>query len=61
MKNEIESVVIVTNPHGAVATMRFKNDKDDKIISSPNKDVLYTLVEQHVIRSTQWEPKRQIP
>ena len=59
MKNEIESVVIVSNPKGAVATMRFKDGKDDKIISSPSKDVLYTLVEQHVIRKTQWTPRHQ--
>lgn len=51
--NKLESIVIVDNPHGAVATIRFEDGKDDKLISSNSKtakgrETLYTLIEQHV-------------
>ncbi len=48
MKNKIESVVIVKGEHGSVATIRFKDGKDDKIISATSKPTLYVLIEQHV-------------
>lgn len=47
-KNKLESVVIVRNPHGAVATVRFENDRDDKIMSATNRPVLYNLVEKYI-------------
>lgn len=51
--SKLESVVIVKGEHGSVATIRFEDYKDDKIISSSNnsqksKETLYKLVEQHV-------------
>lgn len=46
--NKLESVVIVTNPHGAVATVRFEDPKDDKFISWTNKNVLYEIVEKYI-------------
>lgn len=33
--SKIESIVIVKNPHGWIATLRFDNFLDDKIISCP--------------------------
>lgn len=48
--NKLESVVIVTNPDGAVATIRYADGKDDKIISSTKKNVLYNLIEKHLKR-----------
>jgi hypothetical protein len=48
MKNKLESVVIVRNPHGAVATIRWADGKDDKIMSATNRPVLYNLVEKYV-------------
>lgn len=46
--NQLESAVIVTNEHGAVATIRFEDPKDDKIISANTKPTLYKLVEDHI-------------
>lgn len=51
--NKLESAVIVNNPKGSVATLRFADSKDDKIlsvtgVSEKNKNTLYTLVEKHV-------------
>ena len=46
--NKLESVVIVTNPDGAVATIRFTDGRDDRIISSTKKNALYNLVEKHL-------------
>lgn len=48
MKNTLESVVIVTNPDGAVATIRFSNPRDDKFISWTNKNTLYEIVEKYI-------------
>lgn len=48
MKNKIESIVIVTGEHGSVATLRFANSKDDIVISSSSKPLLYTLIEKKV-------------
>ncbi len=48
MKNKLESVVIVTNEHGSVASIRFEDRKDDKDISWTNKNTLYELVEKHI-------------
>lgn len=50
MSNKIESVVIVTNKYGKVASLRFADSKDDREISSSNAKVLYSLIEQHVKR-----------
>lgn len=47
MKNKLDSVVIVTNQFGKVATIRFQDDKDDRIISS-SESVIYTLVEKYI-------------
>lgn len=46
-----ESVVIVRNKYGAVATLRYKNPRLDKIISSPSdkKGGIYNAVEAHVL------------
>lgn len=46
--NKLESVVIVTNPSGAVATIRFEDGRDDKMISSIKKNVLYNLIEKYI-------------
>ena len=51
--NKLDSVVIVTNDFGAVATIRFEDFKDDKIlsvtgVSEKSKNTLYTLIEKHV-------------
>lgn len=48
MKNRVESVVIATNEYGSVASIRFNDSKDDRDISSPNKQVLYGLIEKHI-------------
>ena len=48
MKNKLESAVIVTNKYASIATIRFTNKEDDKIISSTTKPVLYSLVEKHI-------------
>lgn len=51
-KREIpESVVIVRNKYGAVATLRYKNPRFDKIISSPSpkKNAIHRAVEAHVL------------
>ena len=48
MNNKIESVVIVTNEHGSIASLRFTNSKDDRDISSPSKSSIYTLIERHI-------------
>lgn len=48
MKAELQSVVIVMNGFGSVATIRFNDYKQDRIISSTSKSVLYTLIERHV-------------
>lgn len=45
---ELESIVIVKNDFGSVATIRFNEPLKDKIISSTSKPILYKLVEQHV-------------
>lgn len=47
---KLESIVIVKNKYGSVATVRFSEPMQDRIISSNNKKVLYTLVEKHVKR-----------
>ncbi len=49
MSNKLESIVIVKNEHGAVATVRFEDGKDDRLISANSKQTLYVLVEQHVL------------
>lgn len=51
--NKLESVVIVRGAVGSVATIRFEDGKDDRLISSSSnspksKETLYTLIEQHV-------------
>lgn len=51
--SKLESVVIVHNPLGSVATIRFSNYKNDKILSVTGrtekaKNTLYALIEQHV-------------
>lgn len=48
--NKLESVVIVRNDVGSVATIRFENSDDDKIFSSNSRRVLYEMVEQYVAR-----------
>lgn len=46
-----ESIVIVRNDNGAVATLRYKNPRLDKMISSPSKKpvAIYKAVEAHVM------------
>lgn len=44
-----ESVVIVTNDNGAVATLHFKTESKSRILSSPNKDSIYKAVEKYVM------------
>lgn len=48
MKNKIDSVVIVTNRYASIATLRYVDGKDDIILSSGNKNILYTLIEKHI-------------
>jgi hypothetical protein len=48
MKNKLDSIVIVTNEFGSVASVRFENRKDDKDISWTNKNTLYEIVEKYV-------------
>lgn len=48
----IESIVIVKNQHGSVATLRFSNPEHDRFISSHSKQALYALIEKHVKRVT---------
>lgn len=52
MANQVESVVIVTNRYGSIATMRFSDPKTDRIISSSNKPILYTQIEKYVKKVT---------
>lgn len=44
-----QSVVIVTNEHGATATLRFANPKKDRILSSTKKIGIYKAVEDYVM------------
>lgn len=46
--NKLDSIVIVRNQYGGVATIRFSDPAQDKIISSSNKIALYSLIEKHV-------------
>lgn len=51
--NKLDSIVIVKNDKGSVATIRFEDGKDDKILSSSNnsvksKESLYVQIETHV-------------
>lgn len=46
--SKLKSCVIVINSKGAVATIRFEEGSDDKIFSSPNKPVLYILIEKYI-------------
>lgn len=46
--NKLESVVIVRNKFGAVATIRFEGGKGDRIVSSSSKNGIYKLIESHV-------------
>lgn len=48
MKNEIESIVIVTNKYGRVATMHFTNTKYNKIVSSSSKAGIHALIDKQV-------------
>lgn len=56
-----ESVVIVRNDHGAVATLRYKTARFDKIISSPSpkKTAIYRAVEAHVLGKEYYGKKEQ--
>ena len=46
--NKLESVVIVRNKFGSVATIRFEGGKGDKIISATSRNTIYKLVEKHI-------------
>lgn len=51
-KREIpESVVIVRNEHGATATIRYKNARLDKIVSTPSQKstTIYKIIEAQVL------------
>lgn len=48
--NKLDSIVIVRNKSGAVATVRFEDPVDDKLLSSNNRRALYEMVEQYVAR-----------
>lgn len=48
MKTEIESIVIVTNKYGKVATMYFTNPKYNKIVSASSKPGIHALIDKHV-------------
>lgn len=47
----LESVVIVRNEHGATATLRFKNPKLDRILSSSSTKPtgIYRAIEDYII------------
>lgn len=47
-KIKIESVTIVKNPKGAVATLRYSDSSKDRIMSSPVKGTLYGLIDKHI-------------
>lgn len=52
MKNKYEvpeSIVIVSNEDGAVATLHFKTESKSRILSSPKKDSLYKAIEKYVL------------
>ncbi len=42
------SVVIVTNKHGRVATLRFDNPKHDRIFSCTGYWGIYAMIERYV-------------
>jgi len=42
------SVVIVSNEGGSVATIRFKDNKKDKILSSTKHNNIYRMIEDYV-------------
>lgn len=46
--NELQSVVIVRNKKGAVATIRFEDERYDKMFSSPNKNSLYGTIDRYI-------------
>lgn len=48
MKIDINSIVIVTNNYGSVATLRFTDVRYDKILSHSSKDSLYISIEDYV-------------
>lgn len=49
---KLESVVIVKNDYGAVATIRFSNPRKDKIISTPTHKKIYDMIEDEVKKVT---------
>jgi len=44
-----ESVVIVTNEHGVTATLRFKTQSKDRILSANKKEAIYKSIERYVV------------
>ena len=44
----LESITVVKNKNGAVATMRFTDPQYDKIVSSSSKPGVYVLVDKHI-------------
>lgn len=46
--DKLKSVVIVRNDFGAVATIRFSEERRDKIISTPSPKKIYEMVEDEV-------------
>lgn len=49
---KLESVVIVKNDYGVVATIRFDTPRKDKIISTPNHKKVYEMIEDEVRKAT---------
>jgi hypothetical protein len=47
----IESIVIVSNPHGHIASLRFSDPSLDADIAATYKDKLYDDIERFIIRT----------
>lgn len=43
-----ESIVIVKNDNGVTATIRYKNERKDRILSSPKHEGIYRAIEEYV-------------
>lgn len=46
--NGLESIVIVTNQYGSIATIRLKDSSKDRIISANTKASLHLLIDKYI-------------
>lgn len=58
MNTNINSVVIVRNPHGYTATVRFKDDMQDECLCAATRWGIYERVEKLLYRRCRDELKR---